>query len=157
MVKVSVCIPTYNRADYLQYAVNSVLQQTYEDWELIVCDDGSTDNTAEIIGNYDESRLHYVRHPENIGRSRNMRSGFEAAKGEYFIKFDDDDAIASDFLAKEGVKGTLGALGVGAIFGGAFAGKSEEEVESILSQHLGSPVTNTARRINPLACRSEAE
>ena len=100
MVKVSVCIPTYNRSDYLKYSVNSVLQQTYQDWELIVCDDGSTDDTPEVVNSYDDSRLRYVRHPENIGRSRNMRSGFDAAKGEYFIKFDDDDAIASDFLAK---------------------------------------------------------
>lgn len=100
MVKVSVCIPTYNRSDYLQYAMNSVLQQTYTDWELIVCDDGSTDDTPEVIASYQEPRLRYVRHPQNIGRSRNMRSGFEAATGEYFIKFDDDDAIAPEFLSK---------------------------------------------------------
>jgi glycosyltransferase involved in cell wall biosynthesis len=100
MVKVSVCIPTFNRSDYLQYAVNSVLQQTYLDWELIVCDDGSTDDTPEVIASYDDSRLRYLRQPQNIGRSRNMRSGFEAAGGKYFIKFDDDDAIARDFLAK---------------------------------------------------------
>ncbi|VEP11633.1 Family 2 glycosyl transferase [Hyella patelloides LEGE 07179] len=100
MVKVSVCIPTYNRSDYLKYSVNSVLQQTYQDFELIVCDDGSTDNTSDVVNSYDDSRLRYVRHPQNIGRSRNMRSGFDAAEGEYFIKFDDDDAIASEFLAK---------------------------------------------------------
>jgi glycosyltransferase involved in cell wall biosynthesis len=100
MVKVSVCIPTYNRSDYLQYAVNSVLQQSYRDWELIVCDDGSTDETPKVMASYDDSRLRYLRHSQNIGRSRNMRSGFEAAVGEYFIKFDDDDAIATEFLAK---------------------------------------------------------
>ena len=100
MVKVSVCIPTYNRSDYLKYSVNSVLQQTYRDWELIVCDDGSTDNTPEVIQSYSDPRLRYVRHPQNIGRSRNMRSGFDAAAGEYFIKFDDDDAITPEFLAK---------------------------------------------------------
>jgi glycosyltransferase involved in cell wall biosynthesis len=100
MVKVSVCIPTYNRSNYLKYSVNSVLQQSYQDWELIICDDGSTDDTPEIIASYNNPRLRYLRHPQNIGRSRNMRSGFEAAVGEYFIKFDDDDAIATEFLAK---------------------------------------------------------
>lgn len=100
MVKVSVCIPTYNRSDYLQYAINSVLAQSYRDFELIVCDDGSTDDTSEVVSSYDDSRLRYVRHPQNIGRSRNMRSGFDAAIGEYFIKFDDDDAIAPEFLAQ---------------------------------------------------------
>ena len=100
MVKVSVCIPTYNRSDYLQYAINSVLAQSYRDFELIVCDDGSTDDTSEVVGSYNDSRLRYVKHSQNIGRSRNMRSGFDAAIGEYFIKFDDDDAIAPEFLAQ---------------------------------------------------------
>ena len=101
MVKVSICIPTYNRADYLQYAIASVEQQTYDDWELIVCDDGSTDNTAEIMASKrSDARIRYVSHPQNIGRSRNMRSGFDAAVGDYFIKFDDDDALTPTFLAK---------------------------------------------------------
>ncbi|MDY7013363.1 MAG: glycosyltransferase [Cyanobacteriota bacterium] len=100
MAKVSICIPTYNRADYLTYAANSVFQQTYEDFELIICDDGSTDNTSDRVARWDDPRIRYIRHPQNIGRSRNMRSGFDAATGEYFIKFDDDDAIAPQFLEK---------------------------------------------------------
>ena len=100
MPKVSVCIPTYNRSHYLVYAVNSVLQQTYTDWELIICDDASSDNTTELVKGWDDQRIRYLRHPENIGRSRNMRSGFDTAVGEYFLKFDDDDAIAPEFLAK---------------------------------------------------------
>ena len=100
MPKVSVCIPTYNRVHYLKYAVDSVLAQNYRDFELIICDDGSPDNTAEVVQGWNDSRIRYIRHPENIGRSRNMRSGFEAAKGEYFIKFDDDDALTPEFLEK---------------------------------------------------------
>jgi glycosyltransferase involved in cell wall biosynthesis len=100
MPKVSVCIPTYNRSSYLAYAVNSVLNQTYADWELIICDDGSSDDTAQVVSQWQDPRIRYLKHPVNIGRSRNMRSGFDAAKGEYFIKFDDDDALAPEFLAK---------------------------------------------------------
>lgn len=100
MPKVSVCIPTYNRAYYLTYSINSVLQQTYDDFELIVCDDGSTDNTEEIVKQFNDSRIKYLRHQKNIGRSKNMRSGFEKSQGDYFLKFDDDDAITSEFLAK---------------------------------------------------------
>ncbi|MBD2296687.1 glycosyltransferase family 2 protein [Anabaena sphaerica FACHB-251] len=100
MPKVSVCIPTYNRANLLPYAVNSVLSQTYTDFEIIICDDGSTDNTAEIVNQWDDPRIRYIRQPVNGGRSRNMRSGFEAACGSYFIKFDDDDAITCEFLEK---------------------------------------------------------
>jgi glycosyltransferase involved in cell wall biosynthesis len=97
---ITVCIPTYNRSHYLQYAVNSVLRQTYTDFELIICDDGSTDDTPEIVSKFNDSRIHYLRHPQNIGRSRNMKSGFLAAKGEYFVKFDDDDGLTPEFLEK---------------------------------------------------------
>ena len=100
MPKVSVCIPTYNRVHYLKYAIDSVLAQNYRDFELIICDDGSPDNTAEVVQGWNDSRIRYIRHPENIGRSRNMRSGFEAAQGEYFVKFDDDDALTPEFLEK---------------------------------------------------------
>ncbi len=98
MPKISICIPTYNRANLLPYAVNSVLNQTYTDFELLICDDASSDNTSEVVAQWNDARLRYIRHPENIKRSRNMRSGFEAAQGEYFIKFDDDDALTPTFL-----------------------------------------------------------
>lgn len=100
MSNVSVCIPTYNRANYLVESVNSVLSQTYKDFELIICDDGSTDATPTVVSQWDDSRIRYIRHAKNIGRSKNMRSGFDAAQGNYFIKFDDDDALTPEFLEK---------------------------------------------------------
>ncbi len=100
MPKVSVCIPTYNRAHFLKYSLESVLNQTYPDFELIICDDGSPDRTPEMLKDYNDSRIRYIRHPQNIGRSRNMRSGFEASTGKYFIKFDDDDGLTPTFLER---------------------------------------------------------
>ena len=100
MPKVSICIPTYNRAHILPYAVNSVLNQTFSDFELLICDDASPDNTAEVVAQWDDPRINYIRHPQNIKRSRNMRSGYDAAQGKYFIKFDDDDALTSTFLER---------------------------------------------------------
>lgn len=100
MPKISVCIPTFNRVDLLCCAVKSVLQQTEQDFELIVCDDGSTDDTPKMMSQLTDSRIRYIRHPQNIGKSNNMRSGFEAATGEYFIKFDDDDCLTPEFLAR---------------------------------------------------------
>ena len=100
MPQVSVCIPTYNRAHFLISSVNSVLSQTYKDFELIICDDGSTDNTSEVVSQWNDSRLRYIKQDKNIGRSKNMRSGFEASSGTYFIKFDDDDALTPEFLEK---------------------------------------------------------
>ncbi|GAB4379014.1 MAG: hypothetical protein Kow00121_32090 [Elainellaceae cyanobacterium] len=100
MPKISVCIPTYNRASLLPLAIESVLQQTESDFEIIVCDDGSTDQTAEVISQFKDPRVRYIRHSHNIGKSNNMRSGFEAATGIYFIKFDDDDRLTPEFLEK---------------------------------------------------------
>jgi glycosyltransferase involved in cell wall biosynthesis len=102
MVKVSVCIPTYNRAHFLPEAIASVQAQTESDWELIVCDDGSRDGTPELMSSFDDKRIRYLRHESNIGKSNNMRSGYEAATGQYFVKFDDDDRLMPDFLAKMG-------------------------------------------------------
>jgi glycosyltransferase involved in cell wall biosynthesis len=100
MAKISVCIPTYNRAQLLPVAIASVLQQTESDWQLIICDDGSTDDTPVVMANYQDERIHYLRHPQNVGKSNNMRSGFTAATGDYFIKFDDDDRLTPEFLAQ---------------------------------------------------------
>lgn len=100
MPQISICIPTYNRAHILPHAVNSVLNQTYRNFELIICDDASPDNTAEVVAQWDDARIRYIRHPQNIQRSRNMRSGYEAAQGRYFIKFDDDDALTPTFLER---------------------------------------------------------
>ncbi|NDJ18313.1 glycosyltransferase family 2 protein [Myxacorys almedinensis] len=100
MPKISICIPTFNRAHLLPFAIESVVEQTEQDWELIVCDDGSSDRTPELLATYLDTRIHYIRHPKNIGKSNNMRSGFEAATGAYFIKFDDDDRLTPNFLSQ---------------------------------------------------------
>lgn len=100
MVKVSVCIPTYNRVHYLAEAIASVQQQTFADWELLVCDDGSQDATPQFMTGLDDDRIRYLRHEQNIGKSNNMISGYQAAQGEYFIKFDDDDRLTPEFLQK---------------------------------------------------------
>ncbi|NJO70903.1 MAG: glycosyltransferase, partial [Oscillatoriales cyanobacterium RM1_1_9] len=100
MPKISICIPTFNRVKLLSWAIESVLQQTESDWELMVCDDGSQDETPDLMAAYSDPRIRYLRHPQNIGKSNNMRSGFEAATGKYFMKFDDDDRLVPEFLAR---------------------------------------------------------
>ena len=100
MPKISVCIPTFNRAHFLPEAIASVQAQGESDWELIVCDDGSRDETYQVMERIEDPRIRYIRHPQNIGKSNNMRSGYEAATGKYFVKFDDDDRLMPDFLEK---------------------------------------------------------
>lgn len=100
MPKISVCIPTCNRVYLLAGAIASVLAQTYTDFELIVCDDGSTDSTPLLMSEFVGHGIRYIRHSQNIGKSNNMRSGLAAARGEYFIKFDDDDRLTAQFLER---------------------------------------------------------
>ncbi len=96
--KVSVVIPTYNRADFLPDAIDSVLRQTLTDLELIVVDDGSTDSSAEVLAAIDDERLRYVRRPHG-GISAALNTGLAAATGEYYARLDSDDLWDPEMLA----------------------------------------------------------
>jgi len=87
--KVSVIIPTYNRAQMLERALQSVLSQTYDNVEIIVIDDGSTDNTSEILDKYDSSIKHYSILHKGVSAARNM--GIKKAKGPWIAFLDSDD------------------------------------------------------------------
>jgi glycosyltransferase involved in cell wall biosynthesis len=89
---VSVIIPTYNRARVLCRSAESVLAQTYRDFELIIVDDGSTDNTEEVVRSYSDPRIRFIRHEKNRGVSVARNIGIKAARGE-FIAFNDSDDI----------------------------------------------------------------
>jgi glycosyltransferase involved in cell wall biosynthesis len=88
-MKVSVAIATYNRAPYIRQAIDSVLNQTMTDFEIIVVDDGSTDNTVEVIADY-RDRIRYVR-TANGGPARARNVGMAMARGEYICWLDSDD------------------------------------------------------------------
>lgn len=97
---VSVVLITYNRADLLPHAIDSVLQQTYCDFELIVIDDGSTDNTAEVVGQYIDPRVIY--HPvENGERARARNIGIQLSRGSYISFLDSDDWYLPNKLAAQ--------------------------------------------------------
>ena len=90
---ISIIIPTYNRADLLPEAVRSVIAQTFTDWELIVMDDSSTDNTEVIVDDFAQrdGRIRYFRHPKNVGIARNRNEGLAQAKGKLIAMLDSDD------------------------------------------------------------------
>ena len=100
---VSVIIPTYNRAHLVGRAIQSVLNQTYQDFELIVVDDGSTDNTDEVIKEFQQkdNRIIYLKHDRNKGGSAARNTGIKASKGEYIAFQDSDDEWLSDKLKKQ--------------------------------------------------------
>ena len=93
----SVIIPTYNRAGIIDRAIESVLAQTYQNWELIVVDDGSTDNTKEIVMSYNDERIKYFW-KENEERSIARNYGIEKASGNYISFLDDDDYYLPEFF-----------------------------------------------------------
>ena len=88
---ISVVLPTYNRASTLLRAVNSVLNQTYPNLELIIVDDASNDETSNLIKNISDQRLKYIKHPEQRGAGTARNSGIEIAQGEYIAFQDSDD------------------------------------------------------------------
>ena len=89
--KVSVVITTYNRASLLPRAVNSILNQTYADYEIIIVDDCSTDNTQQVVADLSDPRIHHFMHDQNRGVSAARNTGIANARGEYIAFLDDDD------------------------------------------------------------------
>ena len=100
---VSVIIPTYNRAHLIERAIKSVLNQTYQDFELIIIDDGSTDNTNEVLKKYIESdnRIQYIRHKINKGGSAARNTGIKNSVGKYIAFLDSDDEWLPEKLMEQ--------------------------------------------------------
>jgi glycosyltransferase involved in cell wall biosynthesis len=113
---VSVVIPTYNRAHLVSRAIQSVLDQTYRDFELIIVDDGSTDNTEEVVRAFHDARIIYLKQPSNRGVSAARNAGIKAAQGNYIAFQDSDDEWLPQKLEKqmalfkEDKKGDLGLV-----------------------------------------------
>lgn len=97
---ISILLSTYNRADYLPKAIDSVLAQTYSDWELLISDDGSTDATPAVVAPYlHDARVHYLPHANiQVSLSRNLAA--HKAHGDYFAILDSDDDFAPEHLEK---------------------------------------------------------
>ena len=98
--RVSVVIPTRNRAFCLGEAIDSIRAQTFADWELLVADDGSDDETGDVMRRYcaQDSRIRYVRQPHG-GCARALNTGLRLVRGAYLFKMDDDDVAHADLLA----------------------------------------------------------
>src|ERR1700721_1865208 len=100
--KVSILFPTYNREPYLVQAIESVIRQTYENWELLISDNCSSDNTPEILQEYakKDSRILYWQNEKNIGPGPNYNKCIARASGDYIELFGADDFFEPDCLAK---------------------------------------------------------
>lgn len=99
---VSVCVTTYNRSRGLRAAVESLLRQDHAEFEVIICDNASTDDTAKVASELcqTDSRVRYLRHAENLGPVRNFMSGLEHCRGRFFMWLADDDWLGENYLSR---------------------------------------------------------
>lgn len=96
MTEVDVIVPTYNRSEYLQCAIWSVLNQTFEDLTLIVVDDASEDDTPSVVKHFNDKRIKYIRHAANCGEAFARNTGLSAASAAFVAFLDDDDGWLSE-------------------------------------------------------------
>jgi glycosyltransferase involved in cell wall biosynthesis len=97
-ILVSVVMPTYNRSHLLQRALRSLCAQSYQNWEVIVVDDGGADDTKQVIDTFADKRIRYVRHDERRGVSAARNTALSSAQGEYIAYLDSDNEWESDYL-----------------------------------------------------------
>jgi glycosyltransferase involved in cell wall biosynthesis len=90
-LKVTIVLPTHNGAKYLRQSIDSCLNQTYSNLELIIVDDGSTDETPSLIKSYNDKRIKFLRHKKNVGLPRALNSGFRYASGDFLTWTSDDN------------------------------------------------------------------
>ncbi|HER24666.1 MAG TPA: glycosyltransferase family 2 protein [Candidatus Atribacteria bacterium] len=98
---ISIIIPTYNRAHLIDKAIKSVLNQTYQNYEIMIVDDGSTDNTKEVVKGFADSRINYFFHTNNLGVSAARNTGIKASRGEYIAFLDSDDEWLPEKLNRQ--------------------------------------------------------
>ncbi|MBC2709799.1 MAG: glycosyltransferase family 2 protein [Desulfosarcina sp.] len=97
---VTIGIPTYNRAhSMLTHAISSACNQDYPNIEIIISDNCSNDNTNDVVNNFNDERIVYIRQKENIGANNNFNECLRSAKGDYFLLLHDDDLIDADFIS----------------------------------------------------------
>lgn len=99
--KVTVLLPAYNGGELLRAAIDSVLAQTYEDFELLVVDDCSSDGSDRLVAGYRDPRVRLLRNEENLGQIATLNRGLEHARGEYVARLDQDDACMPERLERQ--------------------------------------------------------
>lgn len=104
-MKISVITASFNYEEFIKKTIQSVLDQTYQDWEMIIADDGSKDNSLAVINSYCEkdARIKLFTHQNNVnkGLTETLKLGIEKAQGEWIVFLESDDLIAPDYMAKK--------------------------------------------------------
>src|SRR5688500_8514963 len=98
---VSVLMPVYNAEAYVSEAIQSILQQTYKNFEFLIINDGSTDNSEKLINTFSDSRIRYIRNSENIKLVATLNKGIDLSVGKYLVRMDADDISLPERLQKQ--------------------------------------------------------
>lgn len=98
---VTVLMPTFNAAEFLETSIRSILKQTLYDFEFLIINDGSKDNSEEIILSFSDNRIKYIKNIRNIGLANTLNKGLALAKGEYIIRMDADDYSLDTRIEKQ--------------------------------------------------------
>jgi glycosyltransferase involved in cell wall biosynthesis len=98
---ISVLMPVYNGEKYLREAVDSILEQTFRDFEFLIINDGSTDHTMSVLGSYSDPRIRIINHKRNLGIVKRLNEGICESKGKYIARMDSDDISLPDRLAQQ--------------------------------------------------------
>jgi glycosyltransferase involved in cell wall biosynthesis len=132
----SIILPTYNRAHFLPKAIESILAQTFKDWELIIVDDGSTDNTKEVVTGYTDPRIKYI-YQENQERSAARNNGIAQAHGEYICFLDSDDYFLPEKLNTyyQALPATISKNAI--LYDGLIFENGNEQTKSHIPVHTG--------------------
>ena len=99
--KITVLMPAYNTEKYIADSIDSILSQTFEDFELLIINDGSTDKSENIILSFNDPRIRYIKNEQNMGLTKVRNLGLELVRGEYIAMLDSDDIAHSTRLAKQ--------------------------------------------------------
>lgn len=91
-------MPAYNADKYIAESIQSVIDQTFQDWELLIVNDGSTDRTVEIVQSFTDDRIRLLNNPQNLRLIKTLNRGLEASRGEYIARLDADDRALPDRL-----------------------------------------------------------
>ena len=95
---VSICIPVYNRADIIANTIKCVVEQTYENLEILIVDNASTDNIEEVVSQFTDKRMQYIKNSKNLGQFGNFNRCIEVSNGDYIHILHSDDIIPPDFI-----------------------------------------------------------
>lgn len=101
MPEVTVLMPIFNCRTYLAQSIESILGQTYRDFEFLIIDDGSTDGSQEVVKGYDDSRIRLLQNKRNLGVAASLNKGIRSAKGSYIARMDGDDHSCKDRLKRQ--------------------------------------------------------